>query len=892
MRLLRRLAYWLRLRAHHADLEDELAFHREMIEREFVRHGASPDEARVRARRALGNTTFMREEARAVWLWPSLEALWQDATYTVRDLRRHPTFTLGITLTLALGIGANAAMFSLIDRLLFRPPALMVDPASVHRVYLYRMVQGQEAERGGGVYARYADLARWSTGFSQTAGVVLRSLAVGTGDETRLGSVAIVTSGFFGFFDAPPLVGRYFTASEDAPPTPARVAVLSRAFWETQFGSRRDVVGSVVHIDAIAYTVIGVAPEGFVGLWPYQPPVAFVPATTFATSRSEAWASTYGMAYGLGMIVRRKPNVTVAAASADLTNALRRSYQAQHSAEGRTVDLATLRPRAVAASVLTERGPQQSSVAKVATWLSGVTLIVLLIACANVANLLLARTIRRRREIAIRVALGVSRRRLFGQLLIEGLVLALLGGTAGVLIAVWGSNVLRAVLLPDTQPTALMTDSRTLLFTGVVALGAGLLTGLAPMAQAGRGSVTGALKSGARDGTSRRGGLRTALLLVQSALSVVLLVGAALFVRSLEKVRDVELGFDADSVLLVSLSMRDARLDSASTVALRLRLLESAKSVAGVSHASLQESVPFGGESSLPIFVAGIDSARRLGQFNFNVVSPDYFATMGTRIVRGRGIESSDTESARRVAVIGESMAAALWPGQDALGRCFRMGADSMPCTYVVGVAQDIHARTIEAESKLFFYYLPPAQWRPQEGGLFVRARGEARRLVEPVRTRLQREMPGTSFVTVRRLGDIVDVKLRSWIVGAAMFTAFGALALVVAAIGLYSVIAYDVTQRKRELGIRVALGATSAGVVRLVVGESVRFALVGTAIGAVVALAGGTWIAPLLFRQSPRDPAVFGLVAAVLLGVAIAASWLPAMRAAGVDPKTALQAD
>jgi putative ABC transport system permease protein len=892
MRLVRRLAYWLRLRSNHADLLDELAFHREMIERDLVQSGVSPDHARTQARRVMGNATFMREEARAVWLRPSLEALWQDATYTLRDLRRNPTFTLGVTLTLALGIGANAAMFSLVDRLLLRPPALMVDPSSVNRVHLYRTtVQGEETETGG-QYARYADLVRWSTTFSQTSGVGLRRLAVGTGEETRLRNVAIVSAGFFDFFDAPPLLGRYFTPSEDAPPNPAPVAVLSRTLWETQFGARRNVVGSIVQIDAVAYTVIGVAPDGLVGLWPYRPPAAFVPVATFAASLGDDWATTYGRAFGLGMIVRRKPNVAAAAATADLTNALRRSYQAQFEAEGRRGDMTRLRPRAIAASILTERGPERSSVARVATWLSGVTLIVLVIACANVANLLLARTIRRRREIAIRIALGVSRRRLFGQLLTEGIVLALLGGVAGVVIAVWGSSVLRAVLLPDTEPTTLITDPRTLLFAGGVALGVGLVTGLAPITQAGSASLTGDLKSGVREGTSRRPGLRTALLVVQSALSVVLLVGAALFVRSLGNVRDVPLGFDADSVLVVSLNMRDARLDSARTVALRLRLLEAARNVPGVAHASLQESTPFGGESSWPIFVAGIDSTRRLGQFNVNMVSPDYFATMGTRVVRGRGIESTDVEGAPRVAVIGESMGAALWPGQDPIGRCFRVGADSMPCTYVVGVAEDIHSRTIEAESRLFFYYLPAAQWLPQEGGLFVRARGDPGRLVEPVRTRLQREMPGTSFVTVRRLGDIVDATLRSWIVGAAVFTAFGSLALVLAAVGLYSVIAYNVTQRKHELGVRLALGAGAAGIVRLVVGESIRFALAGVAIGSVVSLAGATWIAPLLFRQSAYDPAVFGLVAAVLLGVAIAASCVPALRAAAVDPKTALQGD
>ena len=299
MRVLRRLAYWLRLSSHHADLVNEVEFHREMVEQDLVRRGMSPAAARIQARRTMGNATIMREEARAVWLWPSLEALWQDATYTLRDLRRNPTFTIGVTLTLALGIGANTAMFSLIDRLLFRSPAFMVDASTVHQVYMYRTSEGKESGTGG-QYPRYADMARYSTAFSQFAGVSLKGLAVGVGEGTRVQTVAIVSAGFFGFFDAPPVLGRYFTASEDAPSDPAPVAVLSHALWTTQFGARRDVLGTTLRIDAVEYTIVGVAPKGFVGLWPYRPPVAFVPLATYGRSEGPAdWATTYGHSFGI-----------------------------------------------------------------------------------------------------------------------------------------------------------------------------------------------------------------------------------------------------------------------------------------------------------------------------------------------------------------------------------------------------------------------------------------------------------------------------------------------------------------------------------------------------------------------------------------------------------------
>ena len=892
MRLARRLAYWFRLRSNHDELMSELAHHREMAERDLIERGMSPESAHAHAKRVMGNETLMREEARAVWLWPSLEAMWQDATYTLRDLRRNPTFTVGVILTLGLGIGANVAMFSLVDRLLFRPPARMIDPASVHRVYLYRTTQGIERSTGG-QYVRSADLARWSTLFSQTASFSLRRLAVGTGEETQLRNIATVSASFFEFFNAAPVLGRYFTASEDSPNAPAPVAVLSHAMWVTQYSKRPNVLGATVRIGAVAYTIIGVAPDEFVGLWPYRPPSAFVPVTTYAASEGPRdWATNYGHSIGLTTLARRKPNVTIEAATADLTNALRRSYQAQYDGDPRVGTLATLRPRALAASVLAEQGPEPSSVVRPARWLSGVTAIVLLIACANVANLLLARTIRRRREIAVRVALGVSEARLFGQLLTEGIVLAVLGGVAGLAIGVWASSVLRATFLPGTERVSLISDGRTLFFVAAIALVTGIVTGLAPMAQVRRGNLTGDLKQGARDGTHHRTPLRTGLLLTQSALSVMLLVGAGLFVQSLRNVRDVRLGFDADSVLLVSPNMRDVRLDSAAMAALRLRLLDAVTRVPGVTHATLQEAVPFGGTSSYPIFVAGIDSVKNLGEFDVNTVSADYFATMGTRILRGRGIKSSDREGAQPVAVIGASMGAALWPGQNPIGHCFRIGADSMPCRYVVGVAEDIHSQSIETESKLFYYYLPAAQWRADEGGLFVRVQGDASRLIEPVRKHLQREMPATSYVTVSRLADFADGKMRSWIVGAKVFTALGLLALVLAAVGLYSVIAYNVTQRRHELGVRLALGAERSRIVRMVVTESLRIAFAGVMIGSLFALAGGRWIAPLLFHQSPRDPMVFAAVTIALLGVAIAASWIPALRAGSMDPKTALQSD
>jgi predicted permease len=824
-----------------------------------------------------------------------LDSLRQDLKYAMRGLRSRPGFAIAVVSTLALGIGANAAMFGIVDRLLFRPPPLLRNPAATHRVYVQQTFRGERRFHEVGRYARFTDLARWTRSFSRTAGHSRRNLAVGVGDAAREMSIGVVSASFFGFFDAPPTLGRYFTEAEDLPPAGAPVAVLSHGMWRTAYGGRRDVLGSTIQIGPTIYTIIGVSTRGFVGLWPDRPPVAFIPITSYAAgtgfqSQNVTWWRTYGWGW-MSMIAQRKPGVSIAAADADLTNAMLRSYEAQRSELPSFPPASIGRPRAVATSILYERGPNSSSVTKVATWIGGVSVVVLLIACANVANLLLARALRRRREIALRLALGVTRRRLLSQLLTESVLLALLGGAAGIVVAHFAGAILRASLLDRSEAAAGFRDLRTVLFATTAAVTVGLITGLAPLLQARRADLTADLKAGSREGTYSRSRARVGLLVAQGALSVLLLIGAGLFVRSLRNVQSLRLGYDVDPVLLVTLNTRGVQIDSAASVALRQRLLEAAKETPGVENASLQSAVPFWSTWSMSLFVQGIDSVNRLGQFDLNAVSPEYFSTLGTRILRGRGITGRDTERAQRVAVVSENMARTLWPGRDAIGQCMKIVADTMPCTYVVGIAENIKEQSLATDPG-FYYYLPAAQYRPQTGGLFVRVRGDAPRLAEAVRRRLQREMPGASYVTIMPFSEIIGSQKRSWRLGATMFVAFGALAMVLAAVGLYSVLAYTVAQRTHELGVRRALGAQATDVVKLVVTDGLRVASAGMAIGIVVALWAGKWVQPLLFDVSSRDPAVFGLVAATLVVVAMAASWIPAMRASRVDPNVALRSE
>jgi putative ABC transport system permease protein len=821
-----------------------------------------------------------------------MDALLQDLKYASRTLAKSPGFTLGVVLTLGLGIGANVTMFSVIDRMLFRPPPLLHDAGATHRVYFANTYGGVEQTSNGIQYARYVDLTSWTHSFSRTAAFTEDDLAIGIGTDAREMRVAIASASFFGFFDAPPALGRYFTVDEDQPPTGTDVAVLGHAFWLTQYGGRADVLGTTLQIGPTVYTIIGVAPKGFVGLWPNQQPVAFLPITSYASARrppgeKESWWATYHWMWA-SMLVQRKPGVTTAEANADLTNAYLRSYEVQRATSPGMSPPELTHPHAIAAGVLSERGPHESAFARVATWVSGVALIVLLIACANVANLLLARALRRRREITLRLALGASRARLVSQLLTESLLLAAAGGAAGVLIAEWGGTLLRRAFLAPTAAAAVLSDTRVLLFAGVVTLIAGFLTGLAPVLQVRRPDLARNLRAGAREGGYRRSRARAGLVVLQGALSVTLLVGAGLFIRSLRHVSNLRLGYDVDPVLVVELNMRGVALDSVRATTLRRQLLDVAQTTPGVEHASRQLTVPFWGTWEEDIHLPGIDSVR--GDFYLNAVSPDYFATVGTRILRGRGIESQDAENAPRAMVVSSAMADALWPNQDPLGRCVRVGGTAVPCTYVVGVVENITGELGAEPARVYFLSAP--QWHPEQGGLFLRVRGDAARQVEAMRRGLQREMPGVSYVTVTPLRDIVGQQTSSWRLGATMFLVFGALALAVAAIGLYSVIAYSVAQRTQELGVRAALGAQFGDIVSLVLREGLNLAVVGITIGVLLALIGSRWIGPLLFEESPRDPLVFGFVVAVLLAVATLASYLPARRAARVDPMTALRSE
>ncbi len=876
------------------EIEQEIGFHLDEEIRSLVARGYPRDQAEKEARQRFGSIVDTRtalaridrerrmQERRA----SRFQDLVQDVGYALRGFRRQPGFAALVVLTLGLGIGANATMFGVVDRLLLRSPAFLKDPDRSGRVYIRRPLgDGTERIDNNISYRRYLDLAASRSLEASAAFYDDQELVVGAGENARRLDVSLVSASFWSMFEIVPAMGRFFGEEEDRTPGGSPVVVLGYGFWQSEYGGNPSVIGKQLLVGPRSYTVIGVAPRGFNGMSARRVG-AYIPITAGAFDGfGDRYFASHNMSW-LEILARRKSGVTAETADADLT----RVFQQELSTLPENRPEAIARSRAELASALYQRGPKRSDDAKVATWLAGVAAIVLLIACANVANLLLGRALRRRREIAVRLALGAGRRRMVRQLLTESSLLALMGGAAGLFIAHFGGGVLRRALLPGVDWSAVpLLDPRMLLFAAGMAVLTGLLTGLIPAWHAGRTDLNVSLKAGGREGSRSRARLQSGLLVAQAALSVMLLVGAGLFVRSLRNVHSVDLGYEPSRLIVVRSNMRGERLTRAERAALTQRLLDRARATAGVEKATLTFGVPFWRSNTTDLFVPGRDSLNGLGSFYQNAVADDYFETTGTLILRGRPLTLSDRSGPARVAVVSEMLASKVWPGADAMGQCVKIDIDTMPCTQIVGIAKDVRWGSLGDEDRMQIY-VPMSL--DDSGWLYIRTAGDPARLSEPLRKELQRLMPGAAYVSVHSVSATLDHLLRSWRLGATMFTLFGALALVVASIGLYGVIAYSVAQRTHEMGVRAALGARRGDLLRLVVGEGMRITVIGIVLGAALSLAAGKFLAALLFGVTAHDPGTFLVVATVLLAVAGVASVIPAWRAARADPTTALRAD
>ncbi|MGY8779434.1 MAG: ADOP family duplicated permease [Longimicrobiales bacterium] len=821
-----------------------------------------------------------------------LEGTTRMIMQAVRRLRRAPGFTLSVVSILGLGIGANAVMFGVVDRLLLSPPQHIVDSDEVQLLHVRRVIfNGDTSVEQAITWPDFVDFSDLSA-FSATAGYTNpHPQTVGRGSEATPARTVGASATLFSMLGVQPVLGRFYSENEDRPgATPT--AVLAEEYWVREFASDSLVVGRTLDIGPGSYTIIGVAPAGFTGVQ-LAPVDIWIPIQPYQTAiNGDGWKTNRGW-YWLQAAARLAPGATVEAASAEAT-AAHRGGRADMIAEDRYDEGAEI----VVAPVIAARGPRPSQEAQVAQWLAGVSLVVLLIACFNVANLLLARAVHTKREIAVRLTLGISRRRLMGEFLVESLILSGLGAAAAVGVSRILGGTIHQVLLPGVAFSDVGMSGRLLLFTTVATVVAGLLTGIVPAVQATRTELAGALRSGGRDVVGGRSKTRLLFLVGQAALSVVLLVGAGLFVQSMRQAESLDLGFDSNRLIVLSLEWNET-LPAEERRAVYEAVTERIHRIPGVRSAGLTYTVPFRSSISLgQPRVVGVDSIPKHhdGGPYANKVGSGYFEAMGLTIAQGRGTEASDdAEGAPLVAIVSASMAAAIWPTGSAVGACMMLGKDeAAPCTQVVGIVENHHRLKLVEEDPHFLYYLnqghPELEGPPQ--ALMVGANGEPSEIIDLVRQEARATSSQIRFVSADAMSDYVELEMRSWKLGAAMFTVFGALALIVAAWGLYSVLAFDVVLRSHELGVRAALGAGVPQIVRLVLRQAISLVALGTVIGLAAAAWIGGFIQPLLFETSGRDPLTYGSVAVALLLVAALAGSLPAWHATRIDPREALQSD
>ncbi|MGA2381823.1 MAG: ABC transporter permease [Gemmatimonadales bacterium] len=855
-----------------------------------------------------------------------MDSILQDLRYAVRGLMRSPGFTLAVIATLALGIGANTTMFSVIDTTLLRPPAHVEDPSRVARLYFRINMMGEDRVNPSTAFPALEALGG-AHAFSAVAGFTDGQVSAGLGADARPLHVRAVTSSYFPLLGARPALGRFFDSTEDRlGGTPA--VVVSHTYWMRQMGGAPDVLHRTLAIGPFVYSVIGVAPDGFTGAELDEPDL-WLPIRQAAPVLGSAEALSSWNWIWVQAIARLAPGATREGAAAEAQVVYDRAQAASGGGaffagprpapgpgggqgphqSGPVQRVAPPRPQTVVllGPIQAARGPEMSSDAKVALWVGLVALAVLLVACANVGNLLLARGLRRRTELAVRAGLGAGRALLVRQLLVESFVLALAGGVAGLLVAVWGGAAVRTYLIPRVAPGASLFDPRVLAFTLVVALVTGMLAGIAPAWQASRTDIAAALRSSGRDLGAARGRLRSVLLAMQVALTLVLLVGAGLFVRSLRHAQTLDYGLDLNHLLLAGVQQRGANVsvsrqsmapspegpvDAQSAQYLRMR--ERIAANPAVASADAMAGTPYQSAMIISIRVSGRDTLPRIaggGPF-LMVVTPTYFGTVGTGILAGRGFADTDVKGSMPVAVVGQSFARFAWPDRDPIGQCIIMGAGGpSTCIQVVGVASDVRNLSVTRPTTMTWYLAFEQHLVDMPlDGLVIRARGPADKVEGQVQHALQVSESDLPYVRVQTLGERIAPQWRSWRLGATMLSVFGLLALVIASLGLYGVTAYGVTQRTQEIGVRIALGAGRRDVVGLAVAQALRATGIGALVGVLLAFALGRAVSSLLFGIKPADPAsVLGAIV-VLLAVAALAAYLPARRAAAIDPMEALR--
>ena len=881
-----RSAFW---RARVEDeVDTELEFHVEMRIRELVEHGMTPAQAREAALRRFGNIDKVnatcrdigRRRDRDMRRTEYLSELKQDVTFALRHLLKNPAFTIVAVLTLALGIGATTAIFSAVHAVVLRP----LPVPQPERIFgIYETWKGRNGSVSGG---NFTDAVAANTAFSDMTAIQYSSfnLSDAAGAERIIGARA--TAAFWKVFGVAPALGRVFAADEDQPGR-EYVVVLSHRLWRERFGEDRSIVGREVRLNGRPYEVIGVMPSSFdftddsEQLWV---PIAFTPERK--AQHDEHFLVTYG---------RLRDGVSADQALAELARtgqALEKNFPRDNSGRGLTLS-----------PIMTELVGNYRQRLFV---LLGAVGFVLLIACGNIANLLLARGASRGAELAVRTALGAGRGRIVRQLLTESVVLALVSAAAGIALAAWGIRALVAAAppgIPRLEQTGL--DPYVLGFTLITSIASAFVFGLAPAIRAGRVDVVTMLKEGGRSAAMGgvRDRLRAALIAGELALALVLLVGAGLLIRSAIALQNVDPGFNYRGVFSARISLPAAEYAEPDRIHATLeRLLDKAGNTPGVTAAGITSQVPMGpGGNSNGLIPEGrpIDSRSAIDS-RLRIVSPGYFDAMGIPIVRGRALTSADRRGTLKVMVISEALAEAAFPGQDPIGRriaCCEAAADGKSPDYktVVGVARDVRSRglgeTAQPEFYLPMWQVPPQAWAWIQRGVYLVARTplDPASLANPLRSAVSEIAPDVPLFNVRTMEERLQLSLSNARFNTLLLSVLGAIGIVLAAVGIYGVIGYFVSRRTQEIGVRMALGATKRDVVGLVVRQAAMPISIGLLVGISASFAATRVLSAQLFGVTASDPLTFVIVALGLGFVGLLASVVPARRAAGVDPTRAL---
>ncbi|HKP88254.1 MAG TPA: ABC transporter permease [Blastocatellia bacterium] len=798
-----------------------------------------------------------------------METFYQDIRYGVRTLLKNPGFSAIAVIALALGIGANTAIFSVVNAVLLRPLPFE-EPERLVMVWEKRMALGRV--RNVASAPDFVDWKAQNTVFEDMAAYVNNGLNLSGSDEPeRLQGVAASAS-FFSVLRAQPKLGRTFLPDEDSP-TSEPVAIISNGLWQRRFAGDPNIIGRTITMNDRSRTVVGVMPADFV--YPNSEVEVWVPLVFSPNDLNSRGSHSYNV------IARLKPGVALKQAQGEMDTiaaGLEKQYQVN---TGHGVNVFSLHEEVV--------GPVKQALMV----LLGAVGFVLLIACANVANLLLARAAARQKEIAIRTALGAGRARIIRQLLTESMMLALVGGTLGALLALWGLDLILAVSTGSIpRVKEIRVDGGVMAFTFLVSLATGLIFGLVPAWQASRPDLNESLKEGGRGSSAgiHRNRVRSLFVVVEVAICLVLLIGAGLMIKSFVRLLDVSPGFNAENLLTMNVSLSGSKYrETPQRMAFFQQALERIASAPGVQGAATALSLPLEGSSSRYFQIEG-RPPQPPGQgynANVNLASGDYFRTMGIPLIQGRAFNDGDVMGSLPVVIINQKMAQQFWPDEDPIGQ--RMGTGNDPLRTVVGIVGDVRQAALETEPRAEFFY-PFFQVDFGFATFLVRTSGDPKSMIAAVRSEFQAVDKDQPVSNIRTMDEVLAQSVAPRRLNMLLLGIFAVLALVLAAVGLYGVMSYSVTQRTREIGIRMALGAGRGDVMKLVVGQGMILATAGVAIGLVASLVLTRFMASLLYGVGATDPVTFAVISVILIGVALGASYVPARRATKVDPMVALR--